>query len=502
MSVLISQSIKSSQQRLCIYYSRLNSASHLATEVKGSQSQSKKRHKNPTEALKFSKNNDANVRLKNLMSLQESMKSMSSTNIERRTGEVITPKLEKKGKIDKMKTENIFKIEDRKQRTAVLKSYILACEQSGCEIEVMLDVCSKTCPKTVDIEVYEFLFKALARGGHLESLQKVWEELIKNNIVPSPRCYASAFQCCGNLGNTDDIVVKTLAKELLANLKKDHGNKFNLNELLAFAPRTELDYNQLLNALQCADPKFKPAPLADPHPELVYSQNDLVEELSDINLNRLQPLIDTVSIQEMNSNFRQQLELEKDGYIEIESIQKETNKLSEQANTCFEMLKEKWKNSLTLEIQRRIDINRSRFDSHVAQSQVPVYPFLEMLPIESIVESILHELESILMLSASYSPPSRMFQQNLSSNIMEKAHIRSMAEESCITRKYHQILDEYNEWFLNPSQSDLKAWCPREAFAKLESKHFEGSLISKEINKWPKSIKTIIGKKELSPKTV
>ena len=378
MFVLISQGIKSSQQRLCIYYSRLNSASHLATEVKGSQPKSKKRHKDPKDALKFSKNNDSYIRLQNLQDLQESMKSMSSTNIERRSGEIITPKLEKKGKVNKMKMDNIFKIEDRKQRTAVLKSFILACEQSGCDIEVMLDFCSKTSPKTVDIEVYEFLFKVLARGGHLESLQTVWEELIKNDIVPSPRCYASAFQCCGNLENTNDKVVKTMAKELLTNLKKDHGKKFNLNQLLAFSPRTELDYNQLLNVLQLADSKFKPAPLADPHPELVYSQNDLVEKLSDnnINLNRLQPLIDTVSIEEMNSNFRQQLELEKDGYIEIESIQKETNKLAGQANACFEMLKEKWKNSLILEIQRRIDINRSRSDSYVAQSQVPLYPYL------------------------------------------------------------------------------------------------------------------------------
>ena len=494
MSVLISQSIKSSQQRLCIYYSRLNSASHLATEVKGSQSQSKKRRKkDPPEALKILKNNDTNVRLQELKSLQE---SMSSANNERRIGEIINPKSEKKGKVNKMKMDNIFKIEDRKQRTAVLKSFILACEHSGCDIEVMLDFCSKTSPKMVDIEVYELLFKTLARGGHLESLQKVWKELVKNDIVPSPRCYASAFQCCGNLENTNNEIVKTMAKELLANLKRDHGKIFNLNELLAFSPRTELDYNQLLYVLQLADSKFKPAPIADPHPEFVYSQNDLVKKLSDnnINLNRLQPLIDTVSIEEMNSNFRQQLELEKVGYIEIESIQKETNKFGEQANTCFEMLKEKWKNSLTLEIQRRIDINRSRSDSFVAQNQVPLYPFLEMLPVESIVESILHELESILMLSDSYSPPAKIFQQNLSSHLMEKAHIRSITEEPCMTRKYHQIINEYNQWFLNPSQSDLKAWCPREAFAKIEAKYFEGSMLSKEINKWPRSIRTIIGK--------
>ena len=130
----------------------------------------------------------------------------------------------------------------------------------------------------------------------------------------------------------------------------------------------------------------------------------------------------------------------------------------------------------------------------MAQNQVPLYPFLEMLPVESIVESILHELESILMLSDSYSPPAKIFQQNLSSNLMEKAHIRSITEEPCMTRKYHQIINEYNQWFLNPSQSDLKAWCPREAFAKIEAKYFEGSMLSKEINKWPRSIRTIIGK--------
>ena len=53
-------------------------------------------------------------------------------------------------------------------------------------------------PDKLNIEAYEVLFKALAREGMLEDLQRFWSNLKKSAIKPSLKCYIAAFQCLGH----------------------------------------------------------------------------------------------------------------------------------------------------------------------------------------------------------------------------------------------------------------------------------------------------------------
>ena len=53
-------------------------------------------------------------------------------------------------------------------------------------------------PDKLNIEAYEVLFKALAREGMLEDLQRFWSNLKKSAIKPSLNCYIAAFQCLGH----------------------------------------------------------------------------------------------------------------------------------------------------------------------------------------------------------------------------------------------------------------------------------------------------------------
>ena len=58
-------------------------------------------------------------------------------------------------------------------------------------------------PDKLNIEAYEVLFKALAREGMQEDLQRFWSNLKKSAIKPSLKCYIAAFQCLGHQRTLD-----------------------------------------------------------------------------------------------------------------------------------------------------------------------------------------------------------------------------------------------------------------------------------------------------------
>ena len=502
MSILAVNVLKSSKLKLLVSFKRLTSVSNVssssamqATNISKPYFFNPSQNKTPQIYHRKDKPYDRLMILK----LKEKELVSDLPSVE---SEVVTKgkgKAKKKSK-DKYYVNNIFHSENRKHKTAVLKSFILACEETNIKLKTAIKVCSKISPEEVDIEVYEVLFKALARKGQIETIQKFWMQLIDAQHSPSLKCYASIFQCLGNLKEEHDPnELKSMTDQLMRDVTNEHKD-FNLNDLLYLAPRTQNDYIDLVNGIKIADPNFEPMPLVYDRPTQIYSQNNLVTELSNVNLKKLSPLLENVSVEDMNRQFSQQLELEKHGFIQIESIIKnKDNDLSQKVADCINILKEQWRVSLKDALERRITINENRFKNHYnTYSEIPIYPFLELLPIDDLVECIILELETAFMVAESFSHPTRVFANILSTNIMEKAHIFNVTNDETLMKKYHQIVQEYLQWFCDPSNSELKAWCPRDAFSKLESKYFEGPLVHKELNKWPGAIKSVIGKQVLT----
>ena len=56
----------------------------------------------------------------------------------------------------------------------------------------------------------------------------------------------------------------------------------------------------------------------------------------------------------------------------------------------------------------------------------------------------------------------------IAEKIIEKNFINQCVKDKEINEKYGAILLEYLDWFLNPNDPNRNAWCPREAFAKIE----------------------------------
>ena len=60
---------------------------------------------------------------------------------------------------------------------------------------------------------------------------------------------------------------------------------------------------------------------------------------------------------------------------------------------------------------------------------------------------------------------------DLGEKILEQNYINQCSKDPEISKKYKIILKDYLLWFLDPGNHELKAWCPREAFAKIEAKY-------------------------------
>ena len=79
---------------------------------------------------------------------------------------------------------------------------------------------------------------------------------------------------------------------------------------------------------------------------------------------------------------------------------------------------------------------------------------------------LLTEVEQMFTESATYSPSINTITMQIAEKIIEKNFINQCVKDKEINEKYGAILLEYLDWFLNPNDPNLNAWCPREAFAK------------------------------------
>jgi DNA-directed RNA polymerase len=162
----------------------------------------------------------------------------------------------------------------------------------------------------------------------------------------------------------------------------------------------------------------------------------------------------------------------------------------------MDSLNQTWRSILTQAIEDRVQRLKKRSELYKdSKNTVFIFPFLEMLPTEDCVQLMLDEFHSIsTAFSDSYSPSITMLQRLIGEKVEEMLQIGNLNQDPETLEKYETVMMNYFEWFLNPSNPEFDSWCPREAFAKIESKHFEGPLLSQEPLKWPFTLKLKVGR--------
>ena len=115
------------------------------------------------------------------------------------------------------------------------------------------------------------------------------------------------------------------------------------------------------------------------------------------------------------------------------------------------------------------------------------------------IDILLREVESLCMQSATFSPSISNFSRQFGQKVIEKGFIIDATKDNEINEKYSNILQKYHDWFLNPSDPKLNAWCPREAFTKIENESSLGSSVKQEQRNVSPSLYGIIGRELSKP---
>ena len=394
-----------------------------------------------------------------------------------------------------------YSTDDQKYQTLLFKSYIEACEASGYlnrAYKIFAQIPNNACK--VDVEAYETMLKSLARIGDIDKLRDFWSKMIEDKITPSLKCYTAVFQCLGhdNVDIENEEIVES-AQELLKELES---LDFNANDMLTCFPRTQSDYFQLIKGIKLSIPDFVPCQNLSKNSENMYLDNALVKSLVAKNPTKIESqLPENYNAEEMQKLFKEQFNMELNGSLiamSVSGICKTQEELDKRnlIIKCEHILWEKWKKDLERALQHKIKgykirakANTFRRPTQNAPFTVPGHVFFEILSVEDCLSVIKDEFELIMFgMSETYSSQKSWFMRELGNKIMEKIQIKYY-ESPEIQEKYHQVYEDYIQWFLDPTNISA-----RQAFSEAECKFPSGPLLEQEPLNWPTILKTVVGR--------
>ena len=353
---------------------------------------------------------------------------------------------------------------------------------------------------TIHISTYYDVLRCVARLGDLKELKIIWGFLQKENIEPDERCYISAFQCLGFSKTYNGFEDISLAKDM-ENSMTNQGLTFDkLFEAGKYNFR-DCDDSMFLEGVRMLKSQFQPKYQLIRHPQY---NNSLLEELDLRNTSKLQPALSKhESRDKLKKALHKQIQMESDAYVEIPSL---SNKgfdkgQLEQNQREIDQLCNQWRDTLKLEIKRRLDIldMKQEENKHPQQKSFSIQTFLRVLSLDELSEICVHQIRNIVSESLSgdsrYSPSVTILQKMLGEEVMKKYHLNLRIKDKQYMEKYVSALEQYLDWIAMPSNSS--AWCHREAYDSIISQMSDGPRLNFVPQEWPFSVILSVGRELL-----
>ena len=395
------------------------------------------------------------------------------------------------------------KVEELMYQTVLFKSYIEACETSGYlkrAYKIFGQIPNDFCQ--VGVEAYEAMLKSLARTGDFDRIKDFWAKMVEDKITPTLKCYAAVFQCLGHeYISRDDPDIIEIAQELHSELKS---LEYKTNDMLKILPRTQSDYNDLMNGIKIVEPDFNYTAHTMQEANDIYAMNPLVSPLLESSIELESQFPSNVKLEDLYQQYEKQMNMELEGSIIIKSITGICNNKNdflsrekqEMVVKCEHLLWSKWKQDLAQALEIRIQGHRKRaknfqFTKHTLfQQSLPIHVFFEMLSVEDYVNVIKDEFECIMFgMSETFSMAKTFYMRELGQKVMQKVQSKHYENEE-VLKKYNLVYKDFLKWFLDP-QNVLQS---REAFALSEAKYPSGPLLEQEQLRWPHDLRTLIGR--------
>ncbi|XP_055563148.1 DNA-directed RNA polymerase, mitochondrial isoform X1 [Falco cherrug] len=318
--------------------------------------------------------------------------------------------------------------------------------------------------KLLNVNAYNIVMRSWARKGQLQRINQLFSMLESVGLRPSLDSYAAALECMGR----NELSAKAIQR-CVQQLKEDG---FCVDQLFQKCLFEEDEKEKVLNAIRVVQPDYQ----VPPPPQPQTCKSSLLQDFYSKKNMVSYPKLD-FSVQELQERFQQQLEMELDSTITIESVES-TKPLTPKAIKAREVLatlRSQWHDSILQALQKS---KHSMSNLKSVSGYNILYPYLCLLPDEEYVGIMLQILNSLSPQGESLTVLAR----DLGSKVYNR-YVTQRKLHSCQLEKVQEVYEEYIHLLAKDGQPDN--YLPREYWEKLVAEAGFGPSLNLKGCSWP-----------------
>ncbi|NXA07428.1 RPOM protein, partial [Sapayoa aenigma] len=300
--------------------------------------------------------------------------------------------------------------------------------------------------KLLDVSAYNTVMRGWARKGCLQRIDHLFSMLKSAGLQPSLDSYAAALECMGRSPSSP--------KAIWRYLKQLESDGFHVNELFQKCMFEEDEEEKVLKAIRTVLPDYQLPP--PPTPETCKSP--LLQDFYSKEKVVSYPKLD-FSVEELQERFQQQLQMELNNTITIESVEaaKPLTPEAIKARELLGTLRSQWHNAILQALQKS---KHSMAKPKRLSRYNILYPYLCLLPDEEYVGIMLEVLNTLSPQGESLALLARELGSKVYSRYITQRKLRSGQLE-----KVRAVYVDYIHLLAKDSQPDQ--YLPREYWEKL-----------------------------------
>ncbi|NXX12882.1 RPOM protein, partial [Podargus strigoides] len=357
-----------------------------------------------------------------------------------------------KESVQAQRPQRIPKEKDRSQQQVLqqtiqssLECFLFLQQPEEAERFLHLHYRSPVKRRLLNVDAYNVVMRSWARKGCLQRISRLFSMLESAGLQPSLDSYAAALECMGRN--------QSPAKVIWGYVQKLKNNGFHVDELFQKCLFEEDEKEKVLRAIRIVQPNYQ----LPPPPKPQTCKSSLLQDFYSEKVVSY-PKLD-LSVEELQECFQQQLEMELNNTITIESVEsaKPLTPQAIKARKLLATLRSQWHDSILQALQKS---KHTMSKLKTASVYNILYPYLCLLPDEEyvgimlqIVNTLSPQGESLAVLARELG--SKVYNRYIT---LRKVHSRQL-------EKVQEVYKDYIHLLARDSQPDQ--YLPREYWEKL-----------------------------------
>ncbi|NXJ70540.1 RPOM protein, partial [Rostratula benghalensis] len=318
--------------------------------------------------------------------------------------------------------------------------------------------------RLLSVNAYNVVMRSWARKGCLQRINGLFSMLESVGLRPSLDSYAAALECMGRMRSPVKAIHRCVQQ-----MKNDG---FHVDELFQKCLFEEDEKEEVLRAIRILQPNYQ----LPPPPKPQTCKSSLLQDFYSKEKVVSYPKLD-FSMQELQERFQQQLEMELDNTITIESVEA-TKPLTPEAIKARELLgtlRSQWHDAILQALQKS---KHSMGKLKTASGSNTLYPYLCLLPDEEYVAIMLQILSTLSPQGESLAVLAR--------ELGSKVYNRYVTQRKLHSRQLEKVQEVYKNYIhLLAKDSQPDEYLPREYWEKLVAEAGFGPSLNLKDCSWP-----------------